>query len=207
MAPPTKISGPENSTQSRDDKPGIHNAPSPVAPVPTKTPPPPPAGVEVSTQTPGTDTNAPRAAASLFAYLKESGTPEEKLVEPASWLADQTGTPSAEALYRHLEAHSDLPDGVTLGTLRKAGKYTFGDHFEPAQGISQVPAEAVKQLEDELAVAKKALADSNRERLIAVRQRDSAVEEKNELARQVRRLQGGRTHQQLVEAGLEEAGQ
>ena len=139
-----------------------------------------------------------RTAPALLDYLSESGTPEEILAEPREWLRQNPGL-SAEAMYAHLEATS-----VTHGTLRKAIKWAFDDVTrEPEQHDASAPADVLKALQEELATTKKALAETQREKMIFARQRDLAIERNNELARKVKALEGGRTSSELAAMGVE----
>ncbi len=138
-----------------------------------------------------------RTALCLLDYLAESGTPEDILAEPRLWLVSNPGL-TAEAMYAHLEA-----EGVTHGTLRKAIKWAFDDVTrEPETHDASAPADVLAALQSELATTKKALAETQREKMIFARQRDLAIERNNELARKVKALEGGRTSAELMAMGV-----
>jgi len=139
----------------------------------------------------------------LLDNLLISGSPPKKLAEAEKWLAEQPNgndTP-AEALYRHLEAYSG-PDAITIGTLRKAGKFVFGDGFEPEHGEPYVPAEELTKLRSEIERLKRTNEQLNRDKVSYLKQRDLAQERCNELSRKVQILSAGRPRQELIDMGV-----
>lgn len=144
-----------------------------------------------------------RPARELLDYLAVTGTPAKKLREAEKWLIDNGKQTTCEQMYRHLEAH-DLQDGVQLGTLRKAGKFCFGDGYEPERGVSQVPAEEMVKLREENEQLKKRADQANSAKLSYLKQRDIAVEQRNEAVRKLAILKAGRSREELAEMGIED---
>lgn len=114
-----------------------------------------------------------RTAADMLDYLRESGSPWANTDEARNFVHDH-----AEARPRDLYDFM-VQAGVTLGTVRKAGKWAFGDDFEPEtdQGPSQ--KEEVKALREQVARLQ-AEVDKNAAYLMASRRRVRALEDELE---------------------------
>ena len=146
----------------------------------------------------------PADARALLDALLKTGTPPERLIGAEKWLAEREGEGSAELCYRHLESQLDMPEGVTLGTLRKAGKLVFGDAFEPETAAQQAPAEEVVRLRAENENLRRQLVQANAEKTSYLKQRDLANERSARMTEKVRALKAGRTQQELIDMGVEE---
>ena len=140
-----------------------------------------------------------RTVQALFDYMLETGTPLKRLEAGKLHLADNPNA-TAEAIYHILEA-----SGVQLGTLRKAGKWLWGDGFEPETAATQVPAEELVRLREENAQLKRDMAKVNTEKLAYFRQRNSAQEKIAELTRQIRLIKAGKPREELIAAGIDPA--
>lgn len=158
------------------------------------------------------ETPAPTAPASmlltarqLLDYMLQDGTPKKVLAESEEWLKDNEGA-SAQALYYHMEAVGcDGAQGrPSVGTLRKACKFTFGADAEPDTIVEKSASDEIKRLRSENESLRKAVESANNQRAVTTRQLDNANAAKNELSRRVAILQGGKTPEELAALGLKD---
>lgn len=99
----------------------------------------------------------------LLNYLVESGTNGTKLEAARAWMLDNADA-TCEKLYRYMEnaeEHGDKP--ISLGTLRKAGKWIWGDAWEPETAVFQAPQEEMKRLRERVADQQNDIARKNAE--------------------------------------------
>ena len=166
-----------------DSKPQAAVTQTPPAPAPAKAPESAPA----------------KSGAHLLAYLESTGSGERRLKTAKAFLAEHPGA-TAEQVYRDMEA-----SGVQLGTLRRAGKWTFGDAFEPDSAAMIGAPEEIDRLRQENEQLKKSLASTSAEKLSYYRQRNLALDKQNELTRQLKALKGRHSAEELMAAGIDPA--
>jgi hypothetical protein len=125
-------------------------------------------------------------AKALVGFLSETGTPTGKLKAAHEWLkANAEGT--AGDLYQHLESSG----AVLLGTLRKAGKFVYGDSFEPKTNTI-VPEDELAGLRMQVERLKKDLESVNAQNLAQGRQIKAMGAKNNELTTELTALRGPR---------------
>ena len=89
-------------------------------------------------------------AGELMAHLLETGTNPEKMQSAQRWIRENPSS-SAIELLRYLEdAEERLEPPINPGTLRKAGKWLWGDSWEPTSE-TPVPADELERLRGEVA--------------------------------------------------------
>jgi hypothetical protein len=154
------------------------NAPKPTA-APQQQATPAPAAVE--------SVAAPQPTAkALVGFLSETGTPSGKLKSAQEWLKENPEGTAGE-LYQHLESKGV----VLLGTLRKAGKFVYGDSFEPKTNTI-VPEDELAGLRMQVERLKKDLDSVNAQNLSQQRQIKAMGAKNNELTTELQALRGTR---------------
>lgn len=98
----------------------------------------------------------------LLAYLIETGTNPQKMAHAQLWLADHPDS-TAEQFFRYIEDPDEGHMQIALGTVRKAGKWLWGDTWEPEAAALQSPSEEIMKLRGQLAGAEGQLAAKNAE--------------------------------------------
>lgn len=140
----------------------------------------------------------------LLAYLHESGTSDIKMQPARDWL-NENGDTTAEGLFREYldqaEIHGDAP--INVGTLRKAGKWLWGNTWEPEQAVLQNPSEEIGRLRGQIANLEGQLTSKGAELTGARQQRDHLQQRVAELSGQVGFLRVGRTPEELATAGVD----
>lgn len=103
-------------------------------------------------------TNAKTTAKDVVDYLRDTGTGGSKL-RTIEGYAKGNESLSGDELYRWMEREGSK-HGIFLGTLRKAGKFLYGDAFEPEQSVLRAPEEEIirlrlenESIKDQLAAA------------------------------------------------------
>ena len=124
-------------------------------------------------------TGPARTAADLNAHLAESYSPFATSEKARAWLKENSRA-TAEEYYRYMEA-----EGVKLGTLRKAGKWAWGDSFEPETAAQRQPMEEVKLLREQTVTLQTQLARAEAQ-LAAARRRIKVLEDDFEREREHR---------------------
>jgi hypothetical protein len=121
-----------------------------------------------------------KSAADLLSYLKETGTGESRTRPFDAWLKAHQGATGKE-LYDHLAAVK-----CPVGTLRKAGKWLYGDEFEPEQIVKQAPEEEILRLRAENENLRRQLSETSANHLGTLRalehERTKVREYTNELS-------------------------
>lgn len=107
----------------------------------------------------------------LLGHLRSTGTPEGKLSKLSLYVGANPNADKDE-LYKFLE-----DEHTNLGTLTKAGKYLFGDHFEPQQLKGHVPEEDLNRLRLENANLKEQLATATRNLATQKRRLEAEIED------------------------------
>ena len=101
--------------------------------------------------------------AQLLDNLAETGTSPAKLVHARNWILDNPDA-SAEKCFRYLETSEEFgAPPIALGTLRKAGKYIWGNGWEPESAVFQAPQEEMKRLREQVCDLQNDLAKKNGE--------------------------------------------
>lgn len=90
-----------------------------------------------------------KKATELLAYLQTSGTNPHKLESYERFAREHGKDFAADALYRHMEVM-----GMANGTLRKAGKWVFGDSFEPGSVSEGSDKDEIARVREECAQIK-----------------------------------------------------
>lgn len=135
-----------------------------------------------------------RPAADLVASLTTSGTPEKNL-KPVRELLKEKPDATAEDAYRCL---ADAE--ASLGTLRKAGKWAWGDVFEPEAAVLQAPGEEIERLRLELMQTQGRLKRVEAEKLGLMAQVDLLRDQNKDLSRLNATLKIGRSVPDLAVA-------
>jgi hypothetical protein len=120
---------------------------------------PAPIAAPVWTPTPGATS---KNAVDLVTYLRQSGTPPATLARFQSFLMENPDA-TADRLYQAL-----IDAEVTLGTIRKAGKWIWGAGFEPLQESATFAAMGGLAAENQ--ALRESLEAANSERLSLTKQ-------------------------------------
>ncbi len=141
----------------------------------------------------------------LIKHMKDTGTPWERLRLLEPWVRANPGKPhepvTGENLYRHMEAMTESGE-LTIGTLRKAGKFVFGPDFDPERVVAQAPTEEMQRLRSE--------ADTYRNECECLRSEKIGLNLQNQFLRealdkavsQISYLKTGRSKEELASIGL-----
>lgn len=134
---------------------------------------------------------------SLLAHLVSTGTNPDRL-EAGKALLKEKPDATGDEVYKALET-----SGVALGTLRKAIKFVRQDEAaEPDSINAAAPADELLRLRGENEQLRKQLDQANFAKLATTKERDFTVEKNKDLANQVRILRAGKSHEELVRAGV-----
>ena len=141
-------------------------------------------------------------AIELLDYLIGSGTNPKKLADDRAFYSDRPEATALEA-FRYLESAEERGDVATSpGTLRKAGKWLWGNAWELESAVLQAPAEEIKNLREKVAVMEGQMIGKNNE-VASLRSQIAFLQETNgNLARQVDFLKAGRTTEELRSIGI-----
>lgn len=138
----------------------------------------------------------PKTAGAMLAYLAETGTSAGRLRPLEAW-AKENPKATADDLYRHMETTC-----AYQGTLRKAGKWIFGDTFEPEDVVKQAPADEMLRVREENERIKSNVAGLQADKLGLINQNKFLQEQIAELTRQVSFLKMGKSREELAQIGL-----
>jgi len=163
-----------------------------------------------------------KSAPDLLTFLKDTGSPRKILEEAVRWTREQITVsggphtsslsfeqalerakeqkrdiPTAEILYRHLEATN-----CKQGTLRKAGKWIWGDEFEPESVVLQAPADELLNLRRQNEMLSQNLRNKSADCLGLSQQNTHLLDRVNDLERKVRYLSMNKSAAELAAAGI-----
>lgn len=138
----------------------------------------------------------------LIDYLVETGCPLKPLTDARAWLKDNPSA-NADKLYLHMEAHDDI-DGVSLGTLERAGRWVYGDGHQVHRGAEQAPAEELAKLRGENEQLRRSLEQTSAQKRAYMLQRDIAQERANDATRKLQILRSKFDREDLINLGVEE---
>lgn len=138
----------------------------------------------------------PKNGKGLLAYLAETGTSANRLRPLEVWLKENPKA-TADDLYRHMEQTCQYQ-----GTLRKAGKWLFGDAFEPENVVKLAPADEMLRVREENERIKSNVAGLQADKLGLINQNKFLQEQIAELTRQISFLKMGKSREELAQIGL-----
>lgn len=148
------------------------------------------------------EVKAPKLAKALLAHLSDpapGATSPQRLAVIQDYVNKQPNPDlvTAEHVYGHLKTLA-----FPRGTLRKVGRWIWGDHFEPDEGLTAHPAEELARLRSEIAQLRKIL-DEQSSRLLGL-EAQVTIKDKliGELTGQNTVLRQGRTAQELALLGI-----
>lgn len=142
-------------------------------------------------------------ASELFTFLVQSGTNPDKLKDAKAWLATRDNKETCENFLRYLESAEDLGHmPIAHGTLRKAGKWVFGDGWEPESSVLQAPADEIVKLRENIARLERQITALNGDLASTKHQNNHLQSRVKELGSQVDYLKAGRTADDLAAIGI-----
>lgn len=154
------------------------------------------AKTETPEEAPALAVAEPPSGKALLAYLVETGTSANRLRPLEAWLKDNPKA-TADDLYRHMEQSCTYQ-----GTLRKAGKWVFGDTFEPENVVKQAPADEMLRVRQENERLKSNIGSLESDKLGYINQNKYLQEQIADLTRKISFLKMGKTQAELAQIGL-----
>jgi hypothetical protein len=139
---------------------------------------------------------APPPGRNVLNYLVSTGTNPDRL-EPGRKALEEKPDATSEEVYKALEGA-----GVALGTLRKAGKYIWGDAWEPNEEGKAVSQDELTRLREENAQLRGQLEQANASKLGFQKQRDHFEKKLNDAVNENRILRAGKSNKELERLGI-----
>ena len=138
-------------------------------------------------------------------HLVATGTPARNLIDARLHFTDQPDA-TAEQCFRFLESAADRgKEPINPGTIRKAGKWLWGNAWEPQNADQLAPADEMRKLRERVADLESQLTKRNAENVNLQRHNQFLRDKANTQAKDIEWLKQGRSADDLAGVGMEPA--
>jgi hypothetical protein len=139
-----------------------------------------------------------KKAKDMLDFMLTDGTPPHIIEKFDAWMSVNPDG-SASVLYHEMN-EMEQNTVINIGTLRKAGKWIWGESFEPDQYLKQLPGDELVRAREELAQVKTQLRAANSDKAILKSEVDFIKRQKEDMLRELTFLRAQVKHRQYETA-------